>query len=64
MCDCYYQQRLKEIEHFDYYSVHNDILIVTTKPELIKAKSAHGVIIVAPTVEEVTRLLKQTKGVD
>jgi len=60
MCECrYHQQKSKEAELYDFYSIHGDILVVTSKPELITSMTVHGTVIVAPTVEGVSRLLSQ-----
>ena len=59
MEDKYHELRLKEIERYRYYSVHGDIVIVTTQAPALTAMSVHGTIIMAPTTEEVSVLLKQ-----
>ena len=42
----------------DINTTHGAILIVSTKPDSITAKSVHGPVIIAPTTEEVMKLYK------
>lgn len=55
----HHEEKLKEIERYDYYTTHGDIIIVTTLPDELAASSVHGTIIITPTTEDANGLLKQ-----
>ena len=50
--------RTKEIERYQYYSVHGDVIVITSDPSSISALSVHGSVIVVPNVSDLERYIE------
>jgi len=53
---------LKEIERYDYSSVHGDVVVITTDPSSVSAISVHGSVIVASSVQDVELILREIES--